>query len=138
MKSMMTVSPQSAQILGPEIRKKYLMNTAMRLGSIALAFISIVSTVSAQQTFVQPTDRDTAAGTGAAVVLIIFFILLSTAMMLVPGVIATMRKHHNALAIWMIAIFAGWTGVGWIIALVWACTNPTPIAPPNPVVVVNR
>jgi hypothetical membrane protein len=135
---MMTVSPQSAQTFGPPIRKKYLRHTAMRLGSIALALIGIVSTVSAQQTFVQTTDRDTAAGTGAAVVLIIFFILLSTAMMLVPGIIATMRKHHNALAIWMIAIFAGWTGVGWIIALVWACTNPAPAAAPNPMVVVNR
>ena len=109
------------------------MNTAIKLGSIALAFVALVSTVSAQT-----TDRDTAAGTGAAVVLIIFFILLSTAMMLVPGIIAIMRKHHNALAIWMIAIFAGWTGVGWIIALVWACTSPAPAAPPNPVVVVNR
>jgi hypothetical protein len=113
------------------------MNTAMKLGSIALTFVGILSTVSAQQS-AQPTERDTAAGTGAAVVLIIFFILLSTAMMLVPGIIATMRKHHNALAIWMIAIFAGWTGVGWIIALVWACTSPAPAAPPNPVVVVNR
>jgi Superinfection immunity protein len=42
-----------------------------------------------------------------------------------PGLIATMRSHRNALAIWTLAILAGWSGIGWILAMVWSCTDNT-------------
>ena len=40
-----------------------------------------------------------------------------------PVIIAVLRKHRNALAIGMLNLFLGWTGLGWIGALIWACTN---------------
>jgi len=40
-----------------------------------------------------------------------------------PVVIALARQHQNALAIGIMNLFLGWTGLGWIFALVWSCTN---------------
>lgn len=40
-----------------------------------------------------------------------------------PGIIASMRKHHNASAIWTMNTFLGWTILGWVAALVWSMTN---------------
>jgi hypothetical protein len=38
-----------------------------------------------------------------------------------PGYIATHFKHRNAGAIWALNVVAGWTFLGWLVALVWAC-----------------
>lgn len=40
-----------------------------------------------------------------------------------PVMIAVNRQHRNALAIGMLNLFLGWSGLGWIAALVWACTD---------------
>jgi hypothetical protein len=40
-----------------------------------------------------------------------------------PIVVAIGRKHRNTLAIFILNLFLGWTGLGWIFALVWSCTN---------------
>ena len=50
-------------------------------------------------------------------------LLLSLALYFVPTVVAMQRQHGNRLAIFMLNIFGGWTIAGWIVALVWACTN---------------
>jgi hypothetical protein len=42
----------------------------------------------------------------------------------VPAVVAIRRHHHNTLAIVTTSVLTGWTGVGWVIALVWALTSP--------------
>lgn len=39
-----------------------------------------------------------------------------------PGIVASSRSHHQAVAIFVLNIFLGWTFVGWVVALVWACT----------------
>ena len=39
-----------------------------------------------------------------------------------PGVVALIREHHQTLAIWVLNIFAGWSVIGWVAALVWAFT----------------
>jgi Superinfection immunity protein len=41
---------------------------------------------------------------------------------LVPSFIASMRGHRNAGAIFILNLLAGWTFVGWIVAMVWAFT----------------
>lgn len=73
-------------------------------------------------------------GAGAAfwvlgVLLIIYFL---------PTIIAASRKHHNAGAIFALNLLLGWSFIGWIVALVWACTNQRPQtiiihAPPTPI-----
>lgn len=56
------------------------------------------------------------------------------------------RHKTNAMAIFMLNLFLGWTFLGWVIALVWACTHdsameqlarqrmnmPPPAPPPRP------
>jgi hypothetical protein len=37
-----------------------------------------------------------------------------------PGAIATCRGQKNATAIWVLNLFTGFTGVGWVAALVWS------------------
>lgn len=49
----------------------------------------------------------------------VFFLVL----WVLPGIIASKRNHRNALAITMCAVVLGWTGIGWLVALVWACTD---------------
>ena len=38
-----------------------------------------------------------------------------------PGLIGSRKRNANA--IWVLNIFAGWTFIGWVVALVWACCN---------------
>ena len=52
---------------------------------------------------------------------LIFIIALG--LYFVPTIIASSRNHRNAGAIVALNIFAGWTFIGWVAALVWACTN---------------
>ncbi|MDR3402843.1 MAG: superinfection immunity protein [Chthoniobacter sp.] len=58
----------------------------------------------------------TTAGTlfGAIVLLSIFLYFL-------PSIIG--RHKTNAFAIFVLNLFLGWTFVGWVVALVWACTE---------------
>lgn len=42
---------------------------------------------------------------------------------LVPTSVALVKEKRNTGAIFVLNILAGWTFVGWLIALVWAFTN---------------
>jgi hypothetical protein len=68
---------------------------------------------------------------GPPVLLLILLWLFGLLMYLLPGAIAQRRAHHQQTAIWVLNIFAGWTVVGWIAALVWASTavQPRPAIP---------
>jgi len=48
---------------------------------------------------------------------------------ILPGIVANRRGHHNRAAIWVLTICLGWSFLGWVIALVWAFTNPPPRNP---------
>lgn len=41
-----------------------------------------------------------------------------------PTLIAGYRNHKSGMAIAFVNVFLGITGIGWIIALIWALTNP--------------
>lgn len=43
-----------------------------------------------------------------------------------PGIVASISRGENQAAVWLITIFAGWTVVGWIAALAWACIDKSP------------
>jgi hypothetical protein len=58
----------------------------------------------------------------------LFLILL--VLHFIPTIVATKRRHNATLPIFILNLFLGWTLVGWVIALVWACTNDVN---PNPV-----
>jgi hypothetical protein len=64
-------------------------------------------------------------------------LLVLTVLYFVPAIVASLRGHRNALAIGMLTLLLGWTLLGWVGALVWACTDtgratPLPrIVPPS-------
>jgi len=45
------------------------------------------------------------------------------ALYLLPGIVAHKRCHPNETAILVLNLLLGWTLLGWVGALVWACTN---------------
>jgi hypothetical protein len=44
------------------------------------------------------------------------------AMYFIPALVARNRHHRQRQAILVLNLFAGWTAIGWIVALVWANT----------------
>lgn len=53
----------------------------------------------------------------------IFVLFICAASYFLPGIVAMIRGHRQTLAIFMLTLFTAWSGIGWIIALVWACTS---------------
>jgi len=43
---------------------------------------------------------------------------------LLPGIIASFVRHPRREGIWLLDILTGWSGVGWIAALIWALMSP--------------
>src|ERR1035438_7011294 len=51
--------------------------------------------------------------------------LIGVAIYFAPSLIAAARHTHNATGIFMLNLFLGWTGIGWVIALLVAlCFSP--------------
>ena len=50
---------------------------------------------------------------------------------LVPGIIASKRNHPKKISIWFLSISLGWTGIGWISAMIWACWRIPTRKPPT-------
>lgn len=42
---------------------------------------------------------------------------------LAPALVARYRGHRQRLAIFVLTMLAGWTLLGWVLAMVWACTG---------------
>ncbi len=53
----------------------------------------------------------------------IILFILSLALYFLPTIIALLRGHRNALAIFLLNFFLGWTFIGWVVALVWSVTR---------------
>ncbi|HFN4168276.1 superinfection immunity protein [Enterobacter hormaechei] len=53
------------------------------------------------------------------VILLVIMIVLY----LLPALIASIRSHKNSTAIWVLTVILGWTGLGWVVALIWSFTN---------------
>lgn len=46
-----------------------------------------------------------------AIILVVYFL---------PIIVALGREKRNSPAIFLLNLFLGWTGIGWVVALVWA------------------
>ena len=53
----------------------------------------------------------------------IIVFILSLVVYFLPTIIALTRGHRNALAIFLLNFFLGWTFIGWVVALVWSVTR---------------
>ena len=42
---------------------------------------------------------------------------------ILPSIIAFCREHHSTISIFLVNLLTAWTLLGWILALVWACTE---------------
>lgn len=58
---------------------------------------------------------------GIAIIVFVAF------MYMLPTYVASKKGHHNQQAIMWLNILAGWTGIGWLIALIWALTTNAPV-----------
>jgi hypothetical protein len=72
------------------------------------------------------TASDSSASGGGALIILVF-LGICLLLWLLPGIIASKRHHHNCASIWLVTIFLGWSFIGWVVALVWAFSNPAPI-----------
>ncbi len=53
---------------------------------------------------------------------LIVLIVVAAAIYFVPSLVAGRRRHHQGVAIFVLNLFLGWSLLGWVAALVWACT----------------
>ena len=58
---------------------------------------------------------------GSFIGILVFLLLL--ALYFLPTIIALVTKKRNALAIFVLNFFLGWSLIGWVVALVWSVTK---------------
>jgi membrane protein DedA with SNARE-associated domain len=56
----------------------------------------------------------------------LWIVIVTLAGYFFPSIIAWQRRHHQTLAIFLLNLLLGWTGLGWIGALIWAATAIQP------------
>jgi T4 superinfection immunity protein len=66
------------------------------------------------------SSMDVSGGVALLFLIVIFLVYF------LPGIVSAARHHPNADAIFILNLFLGWTILGWVIALVWACTYVGP------------
>jgi hypothetical protein len=54
---------------------------------------------------------------------LIVLVIIGLAIYFIPCFVSGAKHKTNGIAIAMLNLFLGWTLVGWVVALVWACTN---------------
>lgn len=57
----------------------------------------------------------------------LFVIALGLLIYLLPGFLASWRKHRFSPAIWIATLLLGWTFIGWVMALLWALGPNEPL-----------
>ena len=60
------------------------------------------------------------------IIRIVFGVLLCLTIYFLPTGIAIIRSRSNTGAIFVLDLFLGWTGIGWVVALVWAVATDVP------------
>jgi hypothetical protein len=59
----------------------------------------------------------------------LFILLVAISLYFLPFITASKRGHRNRGAIGIMNLFLGWTGLGWVGALIWAFTANTETSP---------
>lgn len=60
---------------------------------------------------------------GVTITFDLVLLAIALSIYFLPTWIAWGRNHFNVLPIFVLNLLLGWTFVGWVLALVWACTN---------------
>jgi hypothetical protein len=67
----------------------------------------------------------------------LFGLIFGLVLLFLPTLVARSRNHPNTFAIFLANLLFGWTFVGWVISLLWACartSRPVFYAPVYPAV----
>jgi hypothetical protein len=56
----------------------------------------------------------------ASFLIILTLILLALISYFLPTIVASLRRHADKCAIFVINLFLGWSLIGWVVALAWA------------------
>ena len=49
-----------------------------------------------------------------------------------PTIVALLREKYDRVSIFLLNFFLGWSVIGWIVALVWACKTDRVVYVQNP------
>lgn len=115
LETLLAVPPRAVPPYIPFFRRRLFLGYAAAFGT-ALIFLIGVAWVASEL----PED------TGAMIISLIgaivggIFILF---LYFIPALVAHNNKKKNFTAILILNIFAGWTFIGWVVALVWAVTK---------------
>jgi hypothetical protein len=60
----------------------------------------------------------------------VLFLLLLAGLFFLPTIIAARKEHPNRIGIFVLNLLMGWTGLEWIVALIWALFAP-PLSSPQ-------
>ena len=52
--------------------------------------------------------------------------LIGFIIVMLPTFIAALREHPSSIAICILNLLFGWTGIGWLVLLVWSFSTPSP------------
>src|SRR5262245_17300696 len=64
-------------------------------------------------------DRSTSSNGGGGVLLVLTMLIIY----LLPMIVAYCRGHYRIMAIVVLNLLLGWTLLGWVAALIWACNS---------------
>lgn len=77
----------------------------------------------AAQSYQQRTDQ--------TLLIVSWIVVVLTSFYMLPWAIAVTRRKPDATAIALVTLFTGWTGIGWIVGLVWSLKGESqPQLPP--------
>ena len=62
-----------------------------------------------------------------ATVVLFHFFGLTFLFYFLPTIIAFARSKRDAMSIFLLNLFLGWTLIGWVVALVWAAKHDVPV-----------
>ena len=54
------------------------------------------------------------------------FLILLVLLYFLPAIVGVWRQKRNATAIFVLNLLAGWTVIGWIVAMVWSVAYESP------------
>lgn len=98
---------------------------ALKRTAISLLMLTVFLTGAYGETIVKTSHKHSSHESSNYVGwLIIIFIVLFVYFF--PSIVAGCRNHYNSTAIFVLNLFTGLTGLGWVVCLVWAFSNPPP------------
>lgn len=100
---------------------------ALLLATVGAIFLSggIDGFVTAASGLLSIVEESARTSTIVRVPLLILLAALSLSIYFLPSLVARWRKKANVRAIFVLNLLAGWTFVGWVVAMVWAAMVET-------------